>query len=744
MHNSLFIRDLLRKVASDPMRIERSNPHRSVHRDPAATAQRGEFELAGSWAIRCSADPGVASLLVSDLTDFLMRMGVSVAERSDRVIEILPSSDLGARDCRLSCSPNRITIAGGEIAGLWAGVAWLEWEVRTRRGPFLPEGDVTRRAQWGTQISQGPWLGNYAVPDLSEEYLPDEALRLYAHYGVNSMMIYGDLLCYVQSAIFPELNCAEHSTHIATLKKAAQRAARYGVQFSYLVVGPKLNANHPLFQRLPEVRGSGLDFGGPVFHVLCSGHPLVQRFYGETFSKLFREVPELAGLILIVAGESFYHCWIRVKAAVPCPRCTARAPEAVIAEAAGIVDRAVKSAQPRAWVAAWAYSPIGWERTDRADLVRRLPEGVVHYQHIEKDHDYQKAGYRKSIWDYSVDFIGPSDNIVRTAQVARETGKPLFVKTETGVGLEVFQFPYVPAMQRLADKWQKVRELKPAGVQQSWLFFGMFGSRAEELGLWAAYAPEMPRDQFLNRIAVRDFGPDVAPSVLEAWACMSRAVGHIPCIWNYYKGPSFLGPAHPLVSGKDAEIPDVFHAYLFYLQEQEETFSRKRIDQARVCLVLSELPESASYVGISWDGPSDGWDIVIAEYSAAVKESEAAWRLLVDAEPRCRLALDRKSLADERLLTELIYRTMLSCENTVRFLKAQKRYEQNGEASMREEMKRIALAEKANAQAAKPIYDAAPWLNLSGRIDGKFPRCQDMIEEKIRWIDRFLGASPAA
>jgi len=117
--------------------------------------------------------------------------------------------------------------------------------------------------------------------------------------------------------------------------------------------------------------------------------------------------------------------------------------------------------------------------------------------------------------------------------------------------------------------------------------------------------------------------------------------------------------------------------------------------------------------------------------------------LLVNVKPHCQLAVDRKNLADERLLTELIFRTMLSCENTVRFLRARKQYELKLDGSYRDEMKRIAQIEKANAQAAAYIYDEAPWLNLSERIDGKFPRCQDVIAEKIRWIDRFLTINQA-
>jgi len=740
MHNSLFIRNLLRRTNRDPMRLDRRDAHRTVARDPRTTPSAGEFELAGDWRVVCRGDSAIGALVVADLEDFLRRMGVAVAQDAPHAIECLVDAALTVRDCRLSCEPGRIKVVGGDLAGLWAGIAWLEWEMRVRRGPFLPRGEMTRRAAWAVQISQGPWGGNYSVPDFSPEYLSDDAFRLYAHYGVNSMMIYGDLLCYVKSEILAELNCPDYEANLAMLRDAARRAARYGVRFSYVVIGPKLRASHPVFLAHPEVRGSGFEVGGDLIHFLCSSSEVTLDFYRETFSRLFAEVPELEGLILIVAAESFYHCQMWPGAKVRCERCYAQPVEELLSHLLDVIRGAVTAAQPRAWVVPWVYAPGGWERPDRQEFIRQLPQGMPIYHQIEKDQWLQKDGYEKNIWDYSIDFQGPSEIMRGVAKVAHQTGHPLLVKTETGIGLEVFQFPYVPALQHLAQKWERVRALEPAGVQQSWLFFGMFGSRAEELGLWAAYRDDMPRDEFLRRMAVRDFGPEAAEAALASWARMSNAVRHIPCIClqTYYVGPSFLGPAHPLVPEKDAPIPDVFHGYLYYLQEAEETFSRKRIEEAKACLVMASLPDTAESVGIRWEGASDGWDIIVREYAAAAAEAEAAWRHLVEAAPLAPTEADRRNLREEALLTELVYRTMKACENTVRFLRARRECERTGDPSFRTAMREVALQEKANALAADHIYEEAPWLDISERRDGQFASCREMIAEKARWIDRFL------
>jgi hypothetical protein len=403
---------------------------------------------------------------------------------------------------------------------------------------------------------------------------------------------------------------------------------------------------------------------------------------------------------------------------------------------------AVHRTQPDAFVNAWPYNTDAWERPDCLELIRRLPPSAGFYDQIDRNQAYQKDGYVKTIWDYSVDYIGPSDSIQARARLVKERDLDLFVKTETGIGLEVFQYPYVPAMQRLADKWQSVRSLSPQGVQQSWLFFGMFGSRAEELALWARYCPDVPRDDYLRAMAARDFGPQAVESVLCAWQSMSQAVGHIPCITlrTYYIGPSFLGPCHPLVPEQDAEVPDVFYGVLYYLQEGEETFSRARTE-VRTSLVMDALPESARAVGIQWPGGGDGWEIVLREYRAAAALARNAWRTLVAARPLARTTADADHLEQESLLTELVYRTFVSCANTVAFLHARKRLEETRGRDTLKEMQRIAGEERENALGAIPIYERAPWLDLAARTDGVFSPCRAMIAEKIAWIDGFLEAS---
>jgi hypothetical protein len=269
----------------------------------------------------------------------------------------------------------------------------------------------------------------------------------------------------------------------------------------------------------------------------------------------------------------------------------------------------------------------------------------------------------------------------------------------------------------------------------------MAGTRAEELGFWAAYEPEKPAEQFLREMAMRDFGPETADSALESWAAMSRAVTHLPCIQlpGYYVGPTFLGPCHPLVPSARNAVSDAFYGYLHYLQENEETFSRKPIEQARICLAMADLPPTSRTVGVVPDDPaSDGWELVAREYATAAEQAKHALRNLRDASGKVRTAEDRRRMQEEQDLTELVHRTFLACANTVDFLRTRRVWEKDKNANALERMRDIARAERENAAAAIPIYARSRWLDPALRLDGRFPPAEEMLREKIGWLDRFL------
>jgi hypothetical protein len=733
MHNSIWIRERLRATNQDPLHVSRRDPHRCVAPDPASRGGAGAFRLEGSWAVVSSAgSPGIAEL-VEDLSDYLGRMGVAVSRGGVNHIYLDLDQAIDHHGFRLTSKPDCIRIRSRCMDGLWAGAAYLEREMGMQRGPFLPEMDASIGPAWDTEVGQSPWGSNYLLPDISEEYLSNDAFRLLAHYGVNGMTVYGDLLLYARSRILPELDHPRRDEWIPILRDATERAARYGISLYWVPILPKLAEDHVVFINHPNVRGALLSHrpGGRRLHSLCSSDPESLSFLAEVIEGVFRDVPLLGGLILIIGGESYYHCYMRPdlegigpgQRRTNCQRCARRPAEEVVAAFVGNTADAVHRAKPEAMVAAWPYSAHAWSQDPhQLGLVRLLPDEVGLLSEIDKDQIYRKNGYSKHIWDYSVDFTGPSDRIKAQAGACDGRGLALYIKTETALGLEAIHMPYVPCLNRLAEKWRNVLGMAPDGVLQSWMFFGMWGSRAEELAWWTRWRSDIPPDEVLTRIARRDFG-SAQGRVLAAWREMSEAVGHLPFIPPYFMGAWFLGPAHPLLREGDP-VPREFTGALYYLQEAEESLSAARLDNYE-SLVLTRLPDSPAAWGFHCDD-GDAWSRAIGEMEEALAHSERALNAIGEALSITRTEADSVRLREEHLHIEFFHRTMVSVHNTLGFLSLEE-----GDA----EIPSILECELDNARKARRIYQEAPWLDLSLRVDAGFPSCVDMLESKIRLLE---------
>jgi hypothetical protein len=757
LHNSLLIRDFLKERNVNPVCIERRAVHKLVCNFSLPDGRSGLVLLDGSWDV--VVDPAIngACEIQKDATDYLQKCGVALKPGSSRKVRVVLDRSIPAGAYHLAASDKSITITVSTTAGAWAGWMGVEKEIANRRQCCIPLADITVQPAWHVQISQAPFGSNFLVPDLSAEFLSDDAFLMLAHLGCNGMSIYGDWLLYVKSKIFPELDHPDFAQNVAQLKDAAERAARYGISFFYVPVSPKLPSDHPVFRAHPQARGARLDRGfrkGPGdLHCLCSSNKEVLAFIAETWEAMFKAVPLLGGLILIVGGESYYHCFMcpdktrpadtaTGRAKTNCNSCSKLEPEAVVARLIGTTADAVHRSNPAATVAAWPYSATRWSAEPyQIDLIEALPRGVTFQSEIDKDQWVHKAraGYSKLIWDYSVDYTGPSDRIKEQAATCHGRGVPLFVKSETALGLEFIHVPYVPCLDRLAEKWANVRSLHPSGVLQSWMFFGSFGSRAEELGWWHCWRPGLSTDAILDAIATRDFGA-ASVHVRGAWFKMSEAIGHIPCIPPYFLGPFFLGPAHPLLPSADAGVPDVFKGALYYKQEHEASLSSARIGDLEA-LVINSLPDFPNSWGFISDNMANAWDVFLSELGLAMQSSKEAHDAMGMAIKHLeKLSRDQQyHVQEEALLVEFMHRTIVTCSNTMAFLMARDRPGTCREGQGTRDLVKIAMDELENARRARPLYKNAPWLDLGFRLEGKFPPSLEMLVAKEKMLLVIIG-----
>src|SRR5688500_2166661 len=266
VHNSLHRRDELRATNANPLALKRRDVHRNVGRRPDAKPTADQFALEGPWAIATARGGDAERLVADDATDFLKWLDVAIDPKSTNGIHFeVGSSEAGFRTV---AEPGRIEVHAASAASLWAGWVHLENEIRAAGGPILRRAEVARRPAWDVQIAPPTWGANYAVPDLSPDFLGDDTFRALAHQGADGMFVYGDWLLYASGTAIPELNHADAPKHIATLRDAARRASGYGVKLHFIPVSPKLRPDHAAFKSRPSIRGAQLQSG--AIHCLCS------------------------------------------------------------------------------------------------------------------------------------------------------------------------------------------------------------------------------------------------------------------------------------------------------------------------------------------------------------------------------------------------------------------------------------------------------------------------------------------
>jgi len=747
-HNSIAARELLRHLNNHPLIRERRDPHRNLELTAPSADSDDMIPLLGEWFLDYDVNLVPIELVASDLRDFLTRVGVGLTEKSSQVIRI----EMGLQDkgfC-ITAELGEIWVQGHDVSALWAAITYIEQQMREAGEPVLRRGIVRRQPAWDVQISAPAWGANLFVPDLGEEFLSDDAFRLMAHHGINGMLIYGDWILYATHTELPELNHPRAEHYLQILAETVRRALNYGIRLYYCAVGPLLPESHPLFARLPGSRGAlypwRTDAGESQF-CLCSSNPEALQFHADTFRNLFKNIPELGGLIAIIGGEVFYHCYTRPADSrlgeTNCPHCRDTPAEDVVATLMEVVSNAVHAVAPDAAVMAWAYSAHKVWSADynQLELIDRLPNDVIFMSEIDQGQFQQKEDYVKEIWDYSVDLDRPSDRVIAQSLRCAGRGLKMTIKTEAAHGIELLQFPYVPCLPRLGRKWQGVRALRPWGTLIRWGFIGVFGSVADQLAYAARWNPNFSPELDCGAIARSLYGNADLP-VLRAWRSFDRAVGHIPTLTlgDYYTGPMWLGPAHPLPTWTGT-TPEIFTPCCrLDLQGSDPGSDQLRLVHDNLVLTstaqmrVNPAPDMHPEDSRAYTSPPCDLTLWEREFEIARNLAFDGWQELnlIDSVGLSNAA--RAEVDEQLILGEYLYRTFVTTCNTLRFIVLKE------QGAPLPKLQTIARDEYINTAAAQSLYERAPWLNLNLRLDGAFPDILKIVDAKTRLLTEFLGS----
>ncbi len=731
------------RLALDAHRFARfrKNFFTRFHRDPEAAPGDHETEVTKQWRIVLpDAASETAVMMAGHLVEFFEQsMGLSlplelVAPDSN------PTATTGAvvllesgggdpevpESFTIEVVNERAVVTGRDSAGLRDGIVRLVDRIGFRGAPILARDRQVYRPR--IAVRQGGHGSNRDTVFMGYNAVQVDGLSLYA---------------ISESDAIPQLAARRRpSTYDGSLE-AAREARKYGLKtYFMLLTYEKFADDDPIFEAHPDVRGA-LTWKKDGDYTLCTEHPLVKQYLSETISGFFRHDPLIDGIIVIIGGEGFYHCFMRPygveKGHTNCARCEALGAETVVANLCNLLADAARSVNPNAQVLAWPYSAAHVWSADKAQtgFIERLQPGVTLQTEIVKDEVIEKpGGVRKELWDYSIDLIGPGERAKQQIAACHKNGNRIRVLSMAEHTFEASLLPHLPCMDRWADR---AEALASCGADSVNVFqMGPYdASSAAEVNKLFWWDPVPEKEAMLERLAARIAGPEAGPHVRSAWRYVSEAMDFSPEIGPYYQGPHYLGPMHPMCADAEAKVPQVFYGYYMFLREMtaEEAFKGRP--------AFHTLPRGDA---VQFEGYYQNMTELLRQ---AAEQMNTARPLVPD---RCRLMFDAEDCP-----VQWFYRTARTAANFYASCRLRERFralvhETPGaltpemEATrLYEEWRAVLLDEQDNARAAVAILEQDLRLDPYQRGDHALSHGMDMLEEKLRLVEHELAeVLPAA
>ncbi len=186
-----------------------------------------------------------------------------------------------------------IWVLGADSLGSRYGACRIEERMRNRRAPFLRRGLEVRWPAFRPRISASMFFGAGGPDRLG---FPDWYLSQMVHSYLDGIYIfqpgpYLDVVSIVGSDLDRSLR--PDSTKIRQLRGLVRRAHRQGLGVYFCVTLPGTLPSD-VYRRHPEIRG-----GSEHPYVICLSTPEGKALIEESVSHLLRDVPGLAGLVIL-------------------------------------------------------------------------------------------------------------------------------------------------------------------------------------------------------------------------------------------------------------------------------------------------------------------------------------------------------------------------------------------------------------------------------------------------------------
>jgi len=624
----------------------------------------------------------------------------------------------------ICAAKDRIEILGFDISGARNGVVRFIELIGLRRAPFVELGETV------------------FIPRIKNKYLSLGGVENDIFYGANMVNIGGtDILYLSKSDIIPEIKHLQNGAVLDNIRKNAELARKYGLKmYASLANFHRFKKDDPVFAEHPDMLGTQT-WNADGDYTLCTEHPLVQAYYEDCITELYKAVPDLSGTLSIIGGESFYHCFMRpygkTRGHTNCPRCEKLGAERVVSNLCNLIVKTARRFNPEAEFIAWPYSAAYVWSEDFAQIgfMKLLDEGVAVMTEMEKDSVLVKpGGINKLQWDYSIDEIGPSKRPARQLEESRRTGVPVYSLTMAEMSFESSLSAFIPAHDRWAARSEAIAGSGFKGIFM-WNMAPVSGATTGELYQFKWYEPAMDTDELLTKLASRVCGSDAAGTHLRtAWRYVSDSFEYIPVMDAYYTGPQYLGAAHPIVINYETEIPDVFKGFHLYQGEATPEMGRTLLPTYRI--TPAEIP------GFNEQNNPQNVYLFEAYYRTAenfmkkaVCEVEKAEKLISEDN---RIIFEAETFPVRWLYHQ--HRTSANHCAAYRLVKEINGLCEKGDKTeankLLEQLTVLLYDEKENVKEATPISKKDARIETLHRGDHSFSKLGDMMDAKIDLLEQ--------
>jgi len=378
----------------------------------------------------------------------------------------------------------------------------------------------------------------------------DAGLERIATEGFTGIWLFGLLYDLMDSHVFPELNQRLVAERLASIQTVVQRAQQHGLGvWLYFNEPMGIASDHVFWRNHPEIRGEKQW----QKYALCPSAPLVETFLADAIASVFRTLQDVAGVLLITAGEDVTHCWakrdVRHGDTPPgCPRCRDREPaDIVLRQIQTWADVSRRQSTPFR-VLAWNWEWAHWYPDPPAPIIDRLPAGVELLLDLEFGGTRLWRGRPIPVGEYSLGYVGPGDRFVVSRAHARRRGIPVHAKIEINVSHELASVPNLPLLANVHGKLKALVEQGVAGFLGCWVTSSTLTVNSYAVRLFLQDPHRyLDAETFLDALGREYFGLRDTLRVQRAWVRFGQAFQEYPfSTAMLYSGPQNDAPARPL------------------------------------------------------------------------------------------------------------------------------------------------------------------------------------------------------